>query len=406
MLGAFVLVNFLINHYYGTEVVGIYFLSYSIAQIGILGVGSAFSLLMRRDLSINQFDSNNYLSKVQLLRFSNLLIVLAFSIIFITFFYHELRGNLLFILLMIGAKGFDALSESYYTAYQTLNRISEYSIFKILNAAAFVLVSVFVCLNHYDIEYLYWSQLICAVLIFTVNFYRWYQTKNRSLPIEGKTFGKATYRFLLIESFPLIINSLVFQLGIRANNILIFDLIGEKNLGTFSIVFITISIFLGVANALGIVFFGRLSKVFVNQPKIFSRRLHQTIALFLIIGVSFFLLYLAIIPLIEYMSGLAVNNELYKIMSSAIPFLFLVSCLGSIFTIIKKQKLGMYLSVAVLVFNLTAYYLLTQQYGLIGSGYAFLISAIFQSVVFYFGALIILKTILRADGTGNGGIIQ
>ncbi|MCA1638744.1 MAG: hypothetical protein LC768_10495, partial [Acidobacteria bacterium] len=158
MLGAFVLINFLINHYYGTEVVGIYFLSYSIAQIGILGVGGVFSLLMRRDLSINHYDSNNYLSKVQLLRFSNLLIVLFISIIAIVLFYQPLRSNLLFVLLMIGAKGFDALSESYYTAYQTLNRISDYSIFKILNATAFILVSVFVCINHYNIEYLYWSQ--------------------------------------------------------------------------------------------------------------------------------------------------------------------------------------------------------------------------------------------------------
>ncbi|MCA1624712.1 MAG: polysaccharide biosynthesis C-terminal domain-containing protein [Acidobacteria bacterium] len=391
MLGAFVLINFLINHYYGTEVVGIYFLSYSIAQIGILGVGGVFSLLMRRDLSINHYDSNNYLSKVQLLRFSNLLIVLFISIIAIVLFYQPLRSNLLFVLLMIGAKGFDALSESYYTAYQTLNRISDYSIFKILNATAFILVSVFVCINHYNIEYLYWSQFFCAILIFAINFHRWNQTKNVSLSIERKALQKVTYRFLIIESFPLIINALVFQLGLRLNSILIFDSIGEKNLGIFSIVVITIGMFTGVSNALALVFFGRLSRIFVDQPQAFLKRLHQTLGLFLIIGVSFFILYLLLIPVIEYLFGLTIDHQLYQIMSSAIPFMFIVSSLGSIFTIIKKQKLGMYLSVVVLFFNLLAYYLFIERYGLIGAGYAFLITFIFQSVIFYFASLMYLR---------------
>jgi O-antigen/teichoic acid export membrane protein len=404
MLGSFVLINILINHYYGTELVGVYILCYSIAQIGILGLGSVFSLLMRRDLSINQYDSNNYLSKVQLLRFSNLLIVLFLSTFFIVFFYQPLQSNLLFVLLMIGAKGFDALSESYYTAYQTLNRISEYSVYKILNATGFVLVSVFICLNHYGIEYLYLSQLIFAVLIFAINFYRWYQTKSVSSSIEGKALQNVTYRFLIIESFPLMISALVFQLGLRLNNVLIFDKIGEKNLGIFSIVVITIGIFAGVANALAIVFFGRLSRVFVNQPEAFLKRLHQTLALFLIIGMSFFLLYLVFTPVIEYLFGLNIDNQLYKVMSLAIPFMFVVSCLGSIFTIIKKQKLGMYLSVVVLTLNLIAYYLLTERYGLIGAGYAFLITAVFQSVISYFGALTALRTIHRTELDGNDSV--
>lgn len=405
MLGSFVLINVLINHYYGTELVGVYILCYSIAQIGILGIGSVFSLLMRRDLSINQYDSNNYLSKVQLLRFSNLLIVLLISTVSIVLFYQPLQSNLLFVLLMIGAKGFDALSESYYTAYQTLNRIREYSVFKILNAATFVLVSVFVCLNHYGIEYLYWSQLICAVLFFVINFYRWYQTKSIYSSIEGKALQNVTYRFLIIESFPLMVSALVFQLGLRLNNVLIFDKIGERNLGVFSIVAITIGVFTGVANALAIVFFGRLSRIFVDQPEAFIKRLHQTIALFLIIGLSFFLLYLVFTPIIEYLFGLTIDHQLYRVMSSAIPFMFVVSCLGGVFTIIKKQKLGMYLSVAVLIFNLTVYYLLTKQYGLIGAGYAFLTTAVFQSLISYFGALIILKMIFPKDLNENDRIV-
>jgi O-antigen/teichoic acid export membrane protein len=393
MLGAFVLVNFIIDHYYGTQVMGIYFLAYSIAQIGILGVGSAFTLLMRRDLSLNKYDCNYYLSKVLLLRFSNLLIVLFLTSVLITFFYQPLRSNLLFVMLMIAAKGFDALSETYYTAYQTLNRIGEYSFFKILNAVAFALVSVFVCLNQYNIEYLYWSQLICATVIFTINFARWYVTKNRVSPIDSRTNQKVTYRFLLFESTPLIVNALIFQLGLRANNILIFDMIGEKSLGIFSLVFITISVFAGVANTLAIVFFGRLSRIFVDERRDFSKRLHQTITLFLAIGISFSILYLVFTPIVEHKFGLGVDISLYPIMALAIPFMFVASCLGAVFTIINKQRIGMYLSVVILIFNLLAYYLLAGQYGLIGAGYAFLISAMFQSILIYFAALICFKRI-------------
>ncbi|MCA1638743.1 MAG: polysaccharide biosynthesis C-terminal domain-containing protein, partial [Acidobacteria bacterium] len=189
----------------------------------------------------------------------------------------------------------------------------------------------------------------------------------------------------------LIINALVFQLGLRLNSILIFDSIGEKNLGIFSIVVITIGMFTGVSNALALVFFGRLSRIFVDQPQAFLKRLHQTLGLFLIIGVSFFILYLLLIPVIEYLFGLTIDHQLYQIMSSAIPFMFIVSSLGSIFTIIKKQKLGMYLSVVVLFFNLLAYYLFIERYGLIGAGYAFLITFIFQSVIFYFASLMYLR---------------
>jgi O-antigen/teichoic acid export membrane protein len=389
MLGAFVLINILINQYYGTELVGVYALSFSIAQIGILGIGGVFSLLMRRDLSIGQFDSNDYLSKVQLLRFCNLAIVLLVAFVFIFFFYQQLRVNLLFIALMIISKGFDALSESYYTAYQTLNRLGEYSFFKILNATTVIVASVFVCINHYDFKFLFWSQFFAAVLMFTVNFFRWHQTK--SISVEPTTPQKVGFRFLLVEAFPPMVSALIFQLGLRANNVLIFDNLGEKDLGIFSIVFITISIVTGVANALALVFFGRLSKVFALDPKAFSKRLHQTIALFLTVGVFFFLLYLVFTPIIENLFGLTIDHSLYQTMSATIPFTFVVSCLGSVFTIIKKQKIGMYLSAVVLIVNLSAYYFLVGRYGLIGAGYAFLISALFQSIIIYFGTLMCLR---------------
>jgi O-antigen/teichoic acid export membrane protein len=397
MLGGFVLVNFLINKYYGTQVVGIYFLSYSIAQIGILGVGSAFSLLMRRDLGINKYDCKDYLFKVQLLRFGNLLAVLFLSTAFIVLFYQLLFDNLLFILLMVGAKGFDSLSESYYTAYQTLNRIKEYSFFKILNAVSFVFISVIVCLNKFDIGYLYWSQLICAVLIFTINFYFWHKAKNLLSSTEEKKLQNVSYKFLVVESYPLIINALVFQLGLRANNLLIFDMLGDKNLGIFSLVLITVSVFAGVANTLAIVFFGRLTKIFIDNRDGFLLRLHQTIIFFVVIGLLFLAVYLVCVQIMVNVFGMNVDNNLYPIMSAAIPFMFVASCLGMVFTIIKKQKTGMFLAVVILIFNLAIYYFTIRQYNLVGAGYAFLISALFQSVVIYFGALVTIKSILKTD---------
>lgn len=381
MLGSFVMINILVNHYYGTEAVGMYALSYSIAQVGILGIGSVFSMLMRRDLSLDEYGVRPYVSKVQILRTGNLVMVLLLAAIAIFFFYAPLRANLGLVLMMVCAKGLDAMSETYYTAYQTLERLGEYSGLKLLNAAALIGVSVFVCVKRYDIEYLYLGQVGCSLLLLAINYFLWHRPRKTE---GGKSANRGpSYRFLLIESFPLMINALIFQLGTRASNIIVFDRLGEKDLGTFSIVVIMIGVFAGVANTLAIVFFGRLSRSFVNDPQNFNKRLHQTIALFFALGVAFFLLFLLFIPVIERLFGLTFDTGLYRVMSAAIPFMFVVSCLGSIFTIIRKQKTGMYLSVIVMAVNLAGYYFLSQIFGLTGAAYAFLVTAVFQCVAIY-----------------------
>jgi len=395
MLGGFVLVNFLINHYYGTEVVGVYALSFAIAQIGILGIGSVFSLLMRRDLSIGEYSANSYLAKVQILRSGNMAIVLVFAAAVILGFYSSLRVNLIFILLMICIKGVDALNETYYTAHQTLQDLREYGVFKCSNAIIFVGISAFVCISRFDIVYLYLAQLVCAALMLAVNVFRW--QKIRAKQVEEKGLRCVDFRFLLIESYPLIVSAMVFQLGLRANNVLIFDVLGEKDLGIFSLIVITVGVFAGVANTLAIVFFGRLSRVFVEEPRAFSRRLHQTIGLFLGLGIMLMAACLVITPLSEFAFGLAFDRTLYTVMAAAIPFMFMVSCLGTMFTVIRKQKVGMYLTVVVMVFNLLAYFYLPQRYGLIGAGYAFLITAIIQSMLIYLGTIVSLRLIDR-DG--------
>ncbi len=395
MLGSFVLINFVINHFYGTETVGIYALSYSISQIGILGVGSVFSMLMRRDLSLGEHSARPYLAKVQILRSANLGLVLLLAAAGIFLFYPALTGNLNFVLMMICAKGFDALSESYYTAYQTLDRLGEYSTFKILNAVSLIAVSLFVCINSYDIQYLYLSQVGCAFVMFAVNFLRW-QRPNNPVAVQIADAGPS-YRFLLIESYPLMINAMIFQLSVRANNILIFDKLGEKDLGMFSLVVITVGIFAGVANTLAIVFFGRLTRTFANDRENFNRRLHQSIGAFLALGIAFFFLYLLFTPIIENFFSLSIDHDLYRIMSAAIPFMFVTSCLGSVFTIMKKQKVGMYLSAVILMANLSAYYLLSQKFGLVGAGYAFLVTAAFQCTAFYLVMRLTLRSILKSD---------
>ena len=168
----------------------------------------------------------------------------------------------------------------------------------------------------------------------------------------------------------------------------------------FSLVVITVGIFAGAANTLAIVFFGRLSRIFVDEPKAFSRRLHQTIALFIGLGILLLALYMLAIPISEIVFGISFDHDLYPLMAAAIPFMFVVSCLGTVFTVIRKQKVGMYLTAVVLLVNVLSYYYLTQMFGLIGAGYAYLISAIFQSILIYLGMMLSLRKIPN-DGNSN-----
>lgn len=391
MLGSFVMVSYFINHYYSTSYVGVYFLAYSISQIVILGFGSAFTSLMRRDLSTNKYSLNDYFAKVQYLRFGNLLIGLVLSAITILFFYQTLTQNLFFILLMIGTKGFDALNESYYTAYQTLNKLTEYSALKIFNASAFLLISGYSCLNHYDIAYLYYGQLLISIIFFAINLYRW----KRLMWVDSIELKKVKYRFLLIESLPLIINTLIFQLGLRLNTVLIFDEIGDKGLGVFSIIVMVISVLTGIANAFGIVFFGRLSRAFLNDTEVFIRVLRQTIILSVIFGMVSCFIFLAFRPFVDYLFNLAEYYKLYFVMAGAIPFIFFTGFIGGIFVVINQQKIGMYLSTLVLIFNIAIYYFLTRYFGLIGSGFAYLAASVFQSIVIFIGVFICLKHQLK-----------
>lgn len=391
MLGAFVIVGFLINHYYSTELVGVYFLAYSIAQIGILGFGSAFSSLIRRDFCLNKYDTYDYFYKIQIIRLGNLALVFILSFFFVFYFYQPLANSLQFLLLVVMAKGFDALNETYYTVYQALNKLKEYSALKALNAISFVIVSFLSCISQKDISALYWLQLFVAIVFYAINFYWFKKVNYLPLSTNQKHLELIDYKFLMVQALPLIINTFVFQLSLRVNSILIFDEIGEKSFGVFSIIVMTIGVFTGIASALGIFFLGKMSKSFVSYPDSFTKYLYKIVLFFLMFGLISFCVYLMFSPVIEHLFKLTDYKNLYYIMSLSIPFVFVTGGIGGVFVVVSKQKIAMYLSFVVLVFNVIAYYFITNYFGLIGSGFAFLITSIFQSVILIIAIFYILR---------------
>ena len=113
MLGSIFVINVLLSRQYDLTALGTFNFCYAISQIGVLGLGSGFSLILRRELTIAPEKFNTYIQVVLKLRFLLLAGILLLLLPFL-FGLPLFQDNiLLYLTLLIISKGFDSFSETF-----------------------------------------------------------------------------------------------------------------------------------------------------------------------------------------------------------------------------------------------------------------------------------------------------
>ncbi len=360
MLGALFIINILVTRYYGLGELGVFNFTYAVAQIAILGIGSSFSLILRRDLTLFPERQVKYVRSILKLRLQLLMAVIIVLLPAVHLFGPKEPNLILFSFFMFLIKGFDLFTETYYTTYQSLQLYKKFSIIKSLNALCSVLIVFVCCIFKMPIVSIYLSMLGVAALFFFLNKIYYQQTYNLSAyhQLINTNDFKEFKRYLLKESWPLMANAMFFQISSRISVVIIFVMLGKDDAGLFSTGLIIVTVFSAAASALGIVLFPKINKMFTEQRMSFIGFFAKLSGRVFILGIVVYAVFLLVVPFLKDIFGNMPekSNVLYMIMGASIPFIFLAGAVGNIFTIIHKQKTGMFVASVILVLNIGILY--------------------------------------------------
>jgi len=366
-----------------------------------MSLGSAFSSILRRDVAIDPSQKNSYLSAVLKVRVYILLTVLVI-VLPASFFFVKGTGNFFyFLLLMLIAKGIDLLNETFYTTYQAIHSIKRFSILKICNFSSLGLLALGVCFFKLPLHFLYEIHLLIPLIFLAINLFfygKWYAPL-----ILKNSEPQGAIVYLIKESWPLIINSIFFQLSSRISILIIESVNGTLLQGTYSLAVTIITGITAFANSISIVLFPYLTRMFHNDPKHFLRKLNKVIMLFFLCGVLILIAFKLVMPQVFKVIGNLPENakQLFDIMSYSIIPLFLIPSVGFGFIIIKKQFHGMFLSAIILIANAILFYYLSLYQGIGGSARAFVMSQTISFIIMYIWLRQLVNSIIKKLSAGN-----
>jgi O-antigen/teichoic acid export membrane protein len=393
LFGVFI-ISVLYSRYYGTVALGIFSYGTAISQIVILGLGSAFSNLIMRDVGTNSRLNEVYLKKV--LQIRGVIILLTLLVVFViqfVIFPFTSNENFIFISILIIAKGLDALCDTFYMVYLSLRIYKKYSFVKSLHTIVTILLVTFSCMMHYSILFTYVILLSCSFAFFVFNFYFFHILKGEMNRIESpqlagtlqnKTPATITFRYLAREIWPLLLSVVFFQAGSRINALIIFGLLGSISLGVYSSGLILITCFTAAAPFMGIVLFPVLNKTFLENPEKLSKFILKIIPVIFLVGTAVMLVcYLSIPIAIQLMKNLPdYSPGIFSIMIWVVPFNYVIGIINSLFIIIQKQKTGMVVTFIIMVVNMALVYFGALHFQIKGVAMASVAGSIFQVTLF------------------------
>lgn len=389
--GVLFLITIFINKFYDTTQLGLFTLIYTIAQITVMSFGSGFSGILRRDVSIDPSLSAPYISNILKIRGLIILLSFIFAITGSYLLIENKPGFIYFLFLMILAKGFDLGNETFYTTYQSVHAVKRFTFIKSANFILLGLLVLAVCFNQLAIHWVYEIHAIVAVLFFVFNgiFYH-----KKQEPIKAAIFKRNTLtKYLLIETWPLLVNAVFFQLSSRISIIIIEALNGTRMQGMYSLGITIIAGLTAFANSISIVLFPYLTVTYKNNFKRLWPTVNKVILSFLACAVLLVIAFNAALPFILNSVGNLPSEapEVFSILSWGIIPVFLTALTGYLFTIMGRQQQGMYASGITLVINIAGFYFLSKYFNIIGSAYAFIICQSLSFIIMYVWAYSLIK---------------
>ncbi|MBL0145300.1 MAG: oligosaccharide flippase family protein [Chitinophagaceae bacterium] len=385
MLGSLFGINIIINRGFGTAELGEFTFAYTIAQIVIMGVGGAFSPLLRREIILqNKEDANKYLISVLQLR----VYIITFccvlcSLLFIFLHSSQVKLNTI-VLIMLLIKGLDSLTETFYTTFQSLKRYNTFALIKSSNAIINIVAVLLIALLKLPVLALYFSLAMVALFYLICNLFYVSKIFKIKKYIKLNWHYSAEKKSIVMEGWPLILNSIFFQISSRVSVVFVYSISGKIVTGVFSAAIMMITVFTAFANSLGVVFFPRLAQIYTQNKLALFKYLQKTAFVIGTLGTVLCGIFIATIywqlKIVGHMPPYA--YRMFFIAGLSIPFAILSAVFGNVFVILRKQILGMYLAAIILIINCVLYYCLPQIDSILGASFAYLISNVLIVIVF------------------------
>lgn len=351
--GVILLLALFIKYNYGVEQLGEFNFSFSYAQFLLLGFGAGFNLLLRRDFLTNTKNKRSYFNRIIFIKIIISLVSLLVSLL-LFYFFLSTESTFLLILFLI-SKIFDSFSDLFMLLCLINSDFKYFSFLKIAYSAFQILTIglIFFVSNVFSLQTLYLSILGCSIINFFIillstKTYR--RTISQDDIPDSQLHG---YKYILKEVYPLLINTLVFQIASKFIIISIFFTQGPYISGLFSIGMIIVSILSNISLAFGNVVFNKIKLNFNNgtfnftdYEKVVKTNLRNGIYSF-IIGVLFFCI-------LYFLTDFLEKNTIieYIIICLAIIPIFVVNVIGNMFVITNKQYSGMIAGIRIAILNI------------------------------------------------------
>jgi O-antigen/teichoic acid export membrane protein len=381
--GVLFFIGALVSRLGGESEFGNYNLIFTVAQICIQTLGSCFSILLRKEIAIDNTVGNAFLNKIINLRIIVLITSVILGTCFIFFVYKASIYLVISFIFIALYRGFDLLNDSFFIYYQAYKNFKKYFIIKIGTSFLLIFIFFFV-VNSFqkkiDNGYIVLASISLLVFLAQLFFFK----KNK---IDIQQSKKITYKYILSQSWPIILNSFFFQVNSRLSILLIGYLcINPGDLGLYSAAISIISAIAMVGNGLAIVFFSNLTAYYNSNIKKFQSLLFKICAGLLLAGIIFSILFTVFTPI--FLDFYKITNDkasqVFFWCGIAIPLIMVNTILGYIFIIINRQKLATLISVIVLFTTIIITYFLTNTANIVGASQAYFITTTLNFIILVF----------------------
>ena len=224
-----ILLSVLLARHFGPENFGI--LNYLIAFIFLFNAISSLGMnpvLTNLIVKKKKFNKNLLISAYQLRFFASMICYIIFILIILIFNEAEIYLNYSLILGLIIILKSSEIFFSYFEA-KLLSKFIVIS--QLVGLILFASIVFFVIIKNLDDVYIYYGLLVDAIIVFLlINYF--YTSKN------NKIFNKFQFnkiKSLILKSLPVLISSLSIILYMRIDQIMINLIIGEYQLGIYSV---------------------------------------------------------------------------------------------------------------------------------------------------------------------------
>ena len=367
MFAAMFGVTVVINRGYGTAELGRFGIAWAIAQLTVLASTSGFQAIHKREVAYARRSIPELVAETLAVRLLSLLVILTISAA-VLFGFDTGQRLAIPVFLVLFAKAIEVIGVTLAETLQVSGHNRQYAILSALNAASLLAAVGAVWSLGLSSRAVYTSLIFAAVLYTSASVLAY----SRVHGVAAVHASRARMGALVRESWPLIINAIVFVASSRAAVVIVGARAGEAQAGVFTFASGVVGGLAVVASAAGTVIFPGLCQTFVSAPGDLRRKMFRLAGQLAVVGLGAVTVLFLVKGLVLQVYGTLppyASDVVMTLGAGLVPTFAVVSA-SYMFTAIGQQKEGMYAALLNAALVLSLVFPLTQYRGALGAAIA------------------------------------